>query len=87
MFALHFFKTLHAFKRIVTLDAAEVLQEDFQEDETVILASQSGETKDLLNALETAKKACNVRSIAIVNVFASALARKVDHVVYTNVGR
>lgn len=84
---MHFFKTLHAFKRVVAIDAAEVVQEDFQEAETVILVSQSGETKDLLSALETAKKVDNVRSIAVVNVYASALARKVDHVVFMNVGR
>ena len=52
-----------------------------------MFVSQSGETKDLLNAEETAKKIPGVKTIGVINVVGSALARKVDCPVYTNVGR
>ena len=41
----------------------------------MILVSQSGETKDLLLALDMAKKVPGVKSICVVNVVQSALAR------------
>lgn len=86
-YSVYFFKTLHAFKKVVALDAAELLPEDIQENESVVFVSQSGETKDLLNAEEIAKKTPGVKTIGVINVVGSALARKVDCPVYTNVGR
>ena len=54
-------------------------------DELVVLISQSGETADTLAALREAK-AQGVKTMAIVNVVGSTIAREADHVIYTYAG-
>ena len=51
----------------------------------VIVISQSGETADSLAALREAK-AKGVRTLGIVNVIGSTIAREADHVLYTLAG-
>ncbi len=51
----------------------------------VILISQSGETADTLAALREAK-AKGLRTLAIVNVLGSSIAREADRVIYTKAG-
>ena len=51
----------------------------------VIVISQSGETADSLAALREAKN-LGVRTLAIVNVVGSSIAREADHVLYTLAG-
>ena len=51
----------------------------------VIVISQSGETADSLAALRAAKEA-GVRTLAIVNVIGSTIAREADNVLYTLAG-
>lgn len=51
----------------------------------VILISQSGETADTLAALREAKK-LGIRTLAIVNVVGSSIAREADKVFYTLAG-
>ena len=51
----------------------------------VIVISQSGETADTLAALREAKKS-EVKTLAIVNVVGSSIAREADHVMYTMAG-
>ena len=51
----------------------------------VIVISQSGETADSLAALREAKE-MGVRTLAIVNVVGSSIAREADHVLYTLAG-
>ena len=51
----------------------------------VIVVSQSGETADTLAALREAK-ANGIRTLAIVNVVGSSIAREADHVLYTLAG-
>lgn len=51
----------------------------------VIIISQSGETADSLAALREAKE-CGVKTLAIVNVIGSSIAREADHVFYTMAG-
>ncbi|MBR0416780.1 MAG: glutamine--fructose-6-phosphate transaminase (isomerizing) [Firmicutes bacterium] len=51
----------------------------------VILISQSGETADTLAALREAKKK-GFRTLAIVNVLGSSIAREADRVMYTKAG-
>ena len=51
----------------------------------VIVISQSGETADSLAALREAKKR-GVKTLAIVNVVGSSIAREADHVLYTLAG-
>lgn len=56
-----------------------------KENELVILLSQSGETADTLAALRYAK-AKGIKTLAIVNVAGSSLAREADDVLYTYAG-
>ena len=51
----------------------------------VIVISQSGETADSLAALREAKEK-GVRTLGIVNVIGSTIAREADHVLYTLAG-
>ncbi|MDO4478930.1 MAG: glutamine--fructose-6-phosphate transaminase (isomerizing) [Lachnospiraceae bacterium] len=51
----------------------------------VVVISQSGETADTLEGLREAK-AQGIRTVAIVNVKGSSIAREADHVVYTYAG-
>ena len=55
------------------------------EKELLIVISQSGETADSLAALRKAKD-MGVRTLAIVNVVGSTIAREADHVLYTHAG-
>ena len=57
----------------------------FPPNALVIVISQSGETADSLAALREAK-ACGVKTLAIVNVVGSTIAREADHVFYTLAG-
>ena len=56
-----------------------------QSDDLVIVVSQSGETADTLAALREAKTR-NIRTLAIVNVVGSSIAREADDVIYTWAG-
>ena len=55
------------------------------EGDLVIIISQSGETADTLAALRLAKKK-GAKTLAIVNVVGSSIAREADCVVYTHAG-
>ena len=57
----------------------------FASNSLVIIVSQSGETADSLAALREAK-AHGVKTLAIVNVVGSTIAREADHVFYTLAG-
>ena len=52
---------------------------------TVVIISQSGETADSLAALRLTKE-MGVKTLAIVNVVGSSIAREADHVMYTLAG-
>ena len=54
-------------------------------DALVVLISQSGETADTLAALREAKTQ-GAKTLAIVNVVGSTIAREADHVIYTCAG-
>lgn len=54
-------------------------------NDLVIVISQSGETADTLAALREAKNR-GVKTLAIVNVVGSSIAREADHVLYTVAG-
>ena len=51
----------------------------------MVIISQSGETADSLAALREAKER-GIRTLAIVNVEGSSIAREADHVFYTKAG-
>ncbi|MBO5551726.1 MAG: glutamine--fructose-6-phosphate transaminase (isomerizing) [Lachnospiraceae bacterium] len=54
-------------------------------NDIVMIISQSGETADSLAALREAKK-LGARTLGIVNVVGSSIAREADHVIYTLAG-
>ena len=54
-------------------------------NDLVVIISQSGETADSLAALREAKDR-GIRTLAIVNVEGSSIAREADHVFYTKAG-
>ena len=56
-----------------------------KENDLVVIISQSGETADSLAALREAKK-MGVKTLAIVNVVGSSIAREADYVFYTMAG-
>ncbi|MCI5648110.1 MAG: glutamine--fructose-6-phosphate transaminase (isomerizing) [Fusicatenibacter sp.] len=56
-----------------------------ESDSLVIIVSQSGETADTLAALREAK-AKGIRTLGIVNVVGSSIAREADNVMYTWAG-
>lgn len=55
------------------------------DDDMVLLISQSGETADTLAALRYAKSR-GIKTLAIVNVVGSSVAREADFVIYTGAG-
>lgn len=56
------------------------------DDKTLVIAvSQSGETIDTLEALKYARKK-GAKSLSIINVMGSSIARESDYVLYTNAG-
>ncbi|MDE6691413.1 MAG: glutamine--fructose-6-phosphate transaminase (isomerizing), partial [Clostridia bacterium] len=57
----------------------------YGENELFVVISQSGETADSLEALRDAKKA-GLKTLAIVNVLGSSIAREADRVIYTKAG-
>ena len=67
--------------------ASEFRYEDPLVDEQtlVIVISQSGETIDTLEALRLAKR-CHARTLSVVNVKGSTVARESDYVLYTHAG-
>lgn len=85
--AEHFFKSLKCFKKLYITDPAELHPNDISDNETVVMISQSGETKDLINIIADCKKKEKVTTIGIINVEGSTIARKVDYPIYIKVGR
>lgn len=54
--AEYFYKKLKTFKKIHISDPVELTHEDILDHETVVVISQSGETKDLSMMVEDCKK-------------------------------
>ena len=51
------------------------------------MISQSGETKDLINIISDCQQIEGVKTIGVINVEGSTIARKVDFPIYIKVGR
>ena len=82
--------TLHSLRKDDVIDLSTVGLTDeeirqFSQIYIVILISQSGETADTLAALREAKKK-GLKTLAIVNVVGSSIAREADYVCYTMAG-
>lgn len=80
---------IERFSRIpVTVDIASEFryQDPILDSSTLVITiSQSGETADTLAALRLAKENC-ARTLSIVNVKGSSIARESDYVLYTHAG-
>lgn len=85
--AQYYFKKLNTFTKISIHDPVEMLENDIVPKETVVLISQSGQTKDLINIVEKCKSINHVKTVGIINVEGSTLARMVDFPIYIKVGR
>lgn len=82
-----YFIEKHCRLRVNCVLASEYIYSDPITDgkRLTIIISQSGETADTLSALRLAKR-LGSRTIAIVNVVQSAIAREADDVLYTHAG-
>lgn len=87
MSTVYLFKHLNCFKKVNVYDPVDLEPEDITENEAVILISQSGETKDLINIVQECRKKNKVKTVGIINVEGSTLARKTDYPIYIKVGR
>ena len=56
MSSFYFFKSLNCFNKMNIYDPVQLLEGDITENETVILISQSGQTKDLINVIKDCRK-------------------------------
>lgn len=87
LIAQHFFSFIVNIKTTVHLSSEFVHERLFDTPNTwYIFVSQSGETADTLHALRRIKKETMARTMAIVNVASSTLAREVDLVLCTKAG-
>ena len=84
-------KHLGSLDSVVTMDATETEEKDFpcpdQFDQTgLLVASQSGETKDLVNVVNAAMDS-GVTVMSVINSVGSTIARMTKLGVYCNAGR
>lgn len=88
MFGIHFFKEICDFNCIQLFDGAEFSQYDIPKKgkTSLLLLSQSGETKDLHRCIKIANEN-NLYMIGVVNVVDSLIAREVHCGCYLNAGR
>jgi glucosamine--fructose-6-phosphate aminotransferase (isomerizing) len=87
LYGMHFFKKTGKYNTVQTFDGADFTTLDIPKGHTVfILISQSGETRDLYRCIEIAKKRM-IKTIGIINVEDSLIAREVDSVVYCKAGK
>lgn len=87
MMGMRFFKYLKCFNTVSIIDASEFVANDIPEDNPgMIVLSQSGETRDVHDAMEIAK-INNVIIIGVVNIVGSLISRESDCGVYLNAGR
>ena len=88
LWSLDIFKQLDVFNTVNIYDGAEFQVRDIPKKgkTTIILLSQSGETKDLHQCIQVARD-YDIVTIGIVNVIDSLIAREVDCGVYLNAGR
>ncbi|MDR3207902.1 MAG: glutamine--fructose-6-phosphate transaminase (isomerizing) [Oscillospiraceae bacterium] len=82
----------HVIRRVAGLSAEVELASEFRYQEPlltdrslVVIISQSGETADSLAALRYAREK-GAKTLAVVNVLGSSIARSAEHVIYTNAG-
>lgn len=85
---IKYFKEFRTNVTVEVIDGADFEEIDIPPNKKtiMILLSQSGETKDLYRALEIGKKH-GIKSVGIINVENSLIAREVDCCLYLRAGR
>lgn len=84
---MKFFRQMNTKMTTETIDGGEFRETDIPKRHTLlVLVSQSGETRDLGNAL-TLGKALGIKSVGIINVENSMIAKGVDVKLYLHAGR
>ena len=88
LWSLNLFKQYDIFDAVFCIDGAEfdIIDIPKRNKTTLILCSQSGETKDLHRCLEIARD-YDLTTVGVVNVHDSMIARETDCGVYLNAGR
>ena len=88
MYAKDYFNRICNFNTVQAINASEFSEYDIPKvgSTVVILISQSGETKDLLDCIHIAR-AKNCMLVGVINCVGSQIARDVDCGVYLNAGR
>ena len=86
--AVHYFSNLCKFNFVISIDGCEFSDTNLPKygNTAAILLSQSGETRDLFNCIETLAN-LNIRIIGVINVVDSLIARDVSCGVYLNAGK
>ncbi len=87
LLASKYMRELRAFNSVRVIDAAEFTLFDIPEDYSeygILVVSQSGETRDIVTALNLIK---NIPVISVVNVVGSLISQISDCGVYLNCGR
>ncbi len=80
------FRKSKQFKSVQVIDGSDFEEYHISNNSIIILLSQSGETKDLHRCIKIAKEN-NVKTLGIVNVEGSMIAREVDIVLYLHAGK
>ncbi len=82
----------YSFEKLAKIPSETAIASEFRyddpmlnKDDLVIIVSQSGETADSLAALRLAKEK-GVKTLGVVNVIGSSIAREADYVVHTGAG-
>jgi glucosamine--fructose-6-phosphate aminotransferase (isomerizing) len=88
LYSLNIFKKISGFTTVAIYDGAEFNKDDIPKKgkTSLLLLSQSGETKDLHMCIEIAKDN-NLFLIGVINVVDSLIAREVNCGVYLNAGK
>jgi len=88
MIGMYYFKDLCNFNSVQLFDGADFNVNDIPKigETTLILLSQSGETKDLHRCIQIAREN-KLATIGIINVVDSLIAREVDCGCYLNAGK
>jgi len=79
-------RALGIFDTVQSLDAAEITAENFPPQGGLLAVSQSGETRDTLQAVKLAET-CGIPRLSVVNQVGSLMARTTGCGVYLNAGR
>lgn len=89
LYARHFFNKICDFNTVQVFDGADFCLSDIPKKgkTSLILISQSGETRDLYLVLEKIKNNKDIFTIGIINVVDSLIAREVNCGIYCNAGR